>query len=97
MDPFSKKEVDNILGEAIWIAEYIHMPFGKHKGTNLVDVPLSYLDETISIMPPTWFVRRVQKFVDCIMAHGQMYGVITTSHAPSKSAKQLLEDILGLS
>lgn len=43
------------------------MPFGKYTGMNLTEIPLGYLDMTVSVMPPTWVIRRVQEFVDTVM------------------------------
>ncbi len=44
------------------------MPFGKHKGERLDEIPLKYLDATVSgIQPSTWFIRRVHEFVDLVM------------------------------
>jgi len=42
----------------------IVMPFGKYKGIELRNIPVRYLDETISTMPSTWIVRRVWEVVD---------------------------------
>ena len=50
-------------------ASRILMPFGKHQGKAITEVPLKYLDETISTMPQTWLVRRVREFVDVAMQH----------------------------
>lgn len=54
---------ETLLGE---LGE-IEMPFGKYVGRMIWDIPLRYLDETISIMPPTWLVRRIREFVDHAM------------------------------
>lgn len=50
------------------------MPFGRFKGEKLGDVPLSYLDQTISVMPQTWFVRQVRTFVDLTMDTNETCG-----------------------
>ena len=47
----------------------IIMPFGKYAGMSFGDIPVRYLDETISIMPPTWIVRRAIEFVDLAWSH----------------------------
>lgn len=51
------------------IRPYLRMKlgFGKYGDRELQKIPLRYLDETISVMPPTWKIRAVQRFVDlCI-------------------------------
>jgi hypothetical protein len=47
----------------------VAMPFGKFIGKEMRDIPLDYLDRTVSVMPPTWFTRRVQEYVDAAMVH----------------------------
>jgi hypothetical protein len=54
----------------------IIMPFGKYNGKALCEIPLRYLDGTVSVMPPTWLVRRVQEFVDLAMSRGE-WGEVT--------------------
>jgi uncharacterized protein (DUF3820 family) len=49
----------------------IKMPFGKYIGKELGEIPLKYLDETVAVMPPTYFVRRVIQFIDLAM---EIYG-----------------------
>lgn len=55
--------------QIIDLCSNVVMPFGKHSGTCLLDIPLRYLDETVSVMPPTWLVRTCQKLVDEAMEH----------------------------
>lgn len=43
------------------------MPFGKYAGRIFADIPLKYLDETVSVMPPTWIIRQAQRFVGASM------------------------------
>ena len=70
---------------------WIQISFGKYIGKCLKDIPLRYLDETIAIMPPTYFVRRVQEFVDNSMRHPM---IVQNYHAkaPDKSVEQLNEN-----
>lgn len=44
----------------------LRVPFGKYMGMELQDVPLSYLDRTVSQMPTCWFVRRVIQLIDLL-------------------------------
>jgi len=46
----------NSLGQLV-------MPFGKYNGKIFDEVPLSYLDETISVMPATWLVSVAKEYV----------------------------------
>jgi uncharacterized protein (DUF3820 family) len=41
------------------------MPFGKYEGKTLGEIPLRYLDQTVSTMPDTHIVRLIKKFVSC--------------------------------
>lgn len=50
----------NSLGQLI-------LPFGKYNGKIFDDVPLSYLDETISVMPATWLVTMAKEYVAMCM------------------------------
>ena len=52
----------------------IEMPFGKYIGKELGEIPLKYLDETVALMPPTYFVRRVIEFVDLAMDEWNLTG-----------------------
>ncbi len=51
------------------------MPFGKYKGLAMYDTPLRYLDQTISPMDCSWFVRRVRRFVDAAIEELGDYGI----------------------
>ena len=47
----------------------LKLGFGKYAGRCLWDIPLRYLDETISVMPPKWNVRAAQRFVGLCMLY----------------------------
>lgn len=64
------------------------MPFGKYQGTTLNDVPLKYLDETISVMPPTYFVRSSQQFVSACMEKWYVLDWMSMN-VPDKSRNEL--------
>ncbi len=68
------------------------IPFGKYKGQNLCEVPLRYLDETVCVMPATWFVRTVTAFVDHAMGHHPMLTAACLSRAPTTTLEQLDAD-----
>jgi uncharacterized protein (DUF3820 family) len=52
--------------EIYQIAE-LTMPFGKYIGKSLWEVPLRYLDETVSVMPANTVVRMVIKMLDNLL------------------------------
>jgi uncharacterized protein (DUF3820 family) len=66
-------KIFSLKSEAMWdetqaqTLGQITMQFGKYAGLPLSQIPLCYLDQTISSMPSSWFVRRVQEFVDLVM------------------------------
>ena len=60
-----KRELSRCL--VPYVVGHVEMPFGKYKGVQLRNIPLKYLDETISVMPPNHFIRLVQRFVDDCM------------------------------
>jgi len=67
------------------------LPFGKYCNHRICDVPLRYLDETISPMPDQWLVRRVKKYVDHVMDIClSMLVVKNDGKIPNKTAEQLL-------
>lgn len=68
--------------ELMWSLSALEMPFGKYKGQTLDRVPLRYLDETVSVMPATWFVRTVWKFVDLAMMHPMVAGGAELARVP---------------
>ena len=88
------------LGKRIEDQEYIaslgeiEMPFGKHKGSSLIDIPLYYLDETVSQMPKTWLIRAVIKFVDGFMKRKEwtQEGFGLPASLPNKSANQIIQE-----
>ena len=73
------------------------IPFGKYQGYEFCDVSLRYLDQTISIMPPTWIVREAQDFVwACMFAmnhicNSQVEENGQTSIVPSSSINDIIE------
>jgi len=52
----------------------ITIGFGKYESHALGDIPLRYLDETISVMPPTWVTRIAAKYVDSAMELAIIHG-----------------------
>ena len=67
----------------------IEMPFGKHSGRELRSVPLRYLDETVSVMQPTWFVRRVCDYLDLASRHPM---VALMAQGSAKFTNQTMEE-----
>ena len=51
------------------------LPFGKYEGHRFEDIPLSYLDKTISVMPDQWIVRSARRFIDMAMKFHRMAAV----------------------
>jgi hypothetical protein len=43
---------------------YTVVPFGKYAGSVFEEIPLNYLDQTISSMPDCYLVRSAKRFVD---------------------------------
>jgi hypothetical protein len=54
------RKAHDVLGNII-------LPFGKYEGKILHDIPIKYLDMTVSAMPSTWVVRSVQLYVSQTM------------------------------
>lgn len=50
-----------------WEIDNIEIPFGKYQGKMFREVPLRYLDETVSKFPDTWVSRRARDYVDAAM------------------------------
>ena len=70
----------------------VDIPFGKYAGNKIEDIPLRYLDETISVMPNTWRIRRVREFVDlaCDLFSEPTNGGCT-SQLSTKTMNELLQ------
>ncbi len=68
------------------------MPFGKYKGKVLCETPLQYLDETVGVMPKTWFVRRVIEFVDRTMESNLNRKMTINGKLPNKSTRDIFKD-----
>lgn len=62
----------------------LEMPFGRYKGKELSQISLRYLDQTVSVMPQTYFVRRVIEFVDNVM-HGCGFLLESDTRPPDRS------------
>jgi hypothetical protein len=45
----------------------IIIPFGKYNGKQLGEIPLSYIDQTLSAMPNNYVSRSSSKFIDHVM------------------------------
>jgi uncharacterized protein (DUF3820 family) len=84
--------------ERIWDQNYcdqlsvLVIPFGKYCGSEIKDVPIRYLDETVSVMPETWFVRRVREFVDAAMWHPMSKAGEQSARACNETFAQLEEE-----
>lgn len=72
----SEQEEARLLGRLMMLATIV-MPFGKWKATEFGDIPLSYLDQTVSQMPDRWLTRRASEFVDLAADYIGVHG-----HAP---------------
>lgn len=86
---------NGVLHERAMRATILVMPFGKYQGYMLEDVPLRYLDETVSVMPQTWFIREVIHFVSWAQAYRwEYFGPYRTARLPDESLDQLNSKIL---
>jgi len=89
--------ISNLKSEQLHDAEReyalasITMTFGKYVGKSLSEIPLRYLDETVSVMPKTWLVRRVHEFVDLVMDnyHVEGFWVAKVPHLSSEEIEQI--------
>lgn len=64
---------------------YIYIPFGKYEGKNLTEIPLKYLDETVTaVAPKSWIVRMAIALVDEVMMFPYCVGSLRTPdhHTP---------------
>ena len=69
-----EKIINTIIHRAIYEFQHrnyhrialMEMEFGKYVGRSVMDIPLRYLDETVSSMPETVFVRKIKEYLDCI-------------------------------
>lgn len=52
----------------IWLSKIV-MPFGKYENYTFDNIPLKYLDETISPMPTVWIVERAREYVSLSMEY----------------------------
>ena len=52
------------------LAARVVMTFGKYVGSKLGDIPIHYLDQTVSSMPNQWIVRQAVMVVDWAMRLG---------------------------
>ena len=51
-------------------ARKVVMTFGKYVGVQMGDIPIHYLDQTVSSMPNQWIVRQAHMVVDWAMEIG---------------------------
>lgn len=51
-------------------AARLKMTFGKYADRDLGDIPITYLDQTISPMPDQWIIRQARLVVDQSMIMG---------------------------
>jgi hypothetical protein len=77
------------LDDRAEVIRELKMPFGKYKGTAIFEVPLSYLDRTISGMPPTWFANSIREFVAKWMRCAINEQVVDQAQVPNLSAWQI--------
>ena len=77
------------LDDRTEVIRELKMPFGKYKGTVIFEVPLSYLDQTISSMPPTWFANSMREFVAKWMRYAISEEVVDQAQVPNLSARQI--------
>lgn len=57
------------LGEMHWLARdlgKIVVPFGRYADRPVADIPMDYLDRTLSVMQPTFLIRRAIEYVDLL-------------------------------
>ena len=83
------KAVADELDDRAEVIRELKMPFGKYKGTAIFEVPLSYLDQTISIGAPTWFVNSIREFVAKWMRYAISEEVVDQAQVPNLSAWQI--------
>lgn len=73
------------------IGNNVRMSFGRFEGQLLRDVPLSYLDKTVSNMPDCWLVRRAREYVDLVDLRFGPY-VVQAHFSRSVSELQVMEE-----
>jgi len=73
--------------------EKLTMPFGKYKGEDIVNVPLSYLDNTVSTMPCTWFASAIRGYVASVMLCAINEGIVTDAKVPNRSGWAIFLEI----
>ena len=72
---------------------YFKLPFGKYDGTMLEEIPLRYLDDTVSTMGETWLPRVVRRFVSACMWAASEEGIVIDLKVPNDSWRQLKDRI----
>jgi hypothetical protein len=72
---------------------YCAIPFGKYQGTLIKDVPLKYLDQTVSAMGATWFADAVRKYVQTCM-HLLLSECEVKAEVPNMSWARLVTDVI---
>lgn len=81
-------------GNDLWPYGELPITFGKYIGIMLEEIPLKYLDETVSTMGETWLPRVVRRFVSACMTASLDEGAITELKVPNLSWRQLKERIV---
>lgn len=77
----------------LWPYGEMPITFGKHIGKMLNEIPLKYLDDTLSTMGDSWLPRIVRSFVWAAMHTAIHEGVITELKVPNLTWDQLRAQI----